>query len=61
MSEYSDYWDWYDNGPGSEKWKVELYRRFKKSDFTELNIKGFPWYKEEKKQVIELPEELFKV
>ena len=21
---YSDYWDWYDNGPGSESWKRKL-------------------------------------
>jgi hypothetical protein len=27
---YSDYWDWFDNGPGSEKWKRDLRESMKK-------------------------------
>ena len=41
---YSDYWDWYDNGPGSESYKRELLGfRIKKFP----NLPGFPFYKKE--------------
>jgi len=62
MSKYTDYWDWYDNGPGSELYKRERKIREGKilidnSDFIRDLI--FGWKKTEK--VIDLPEELFEI
>jgi hypothetical protein len=66
-----DYWDWYDNGPGSESYKRELLDRKPKKEFP--NLPGFPFYKKEQGRVFwtlrekevetkeYLPEELFEI
>ena len=63
---YHDYWDWYDNGPGSENWK----RKLEKDMARKLTIKhrmGFPWEKvyedleKEMPKKVKLPEELFEI
>ena len=41
---FEDYWDWYDNGPGSEKWKRELREQMKPVKFP--NVPGFSGFKE---------------
>jgi len=68
--EYDNYGDWYDNGPGSERFKRELVGSFQKIEFP--NLPGFPFYNEkqprvfwtlQEKQVKKeyLPEELFEI
>ena len=73
---FSDYWDWYDNGPGSESYKRELLDRSfpKKVPARQFpNLPGFPFYKKERPRAYwtlrekeikikeYLPEELFEI
>ena len=57
-TKYSDYADWYDNGPGSESWKRTISSNFvQQMEFPA--VKGFPFYKKEEKQFLE--DELFEI
>ena len=51
-NDYSDYWDWYDNGPGSERWKREMAKEMSRIKKSPIRIEGFPWYQpfDEKKK-----------
>jgi hypothetical protein len=51
MNKYTDYSDWYDNGPGREDDKILI----DNSDFIRDLIFG------RKEKVIDLPEELFEI
>lgn len=61
MSKYTDYSDWYDNGPGSESFKRKIREEDKilidNSDF----IRDLIFGRKEKEKVIDLPEELFEI
>jgi len=67
MSSYNanDYWDWYDNGPGSENWKRELRQDSKalkeNMEFIRSMIFDAVEKEEKKEKVIDLPEELFEI
>ena len=58
---YNDYWDWYDNGPGSESFKRKIRESDKilidNSDF----IRDLIFGRKKKEKVIDLPEELFEI
>lgn len=57
-TKYSDYWDWYDKGPGSESWKRTINSKFiQQMEFPA--VKGFPFHKEKKEQFLE--DELFEI
>ena len=65
MSEYNDYWDWYDNGPGSESFKRKIREGDKiitdNSDFIRDLIFGRKEKEKKREKVIDLPEELFEI
>ncbi len=56
-TKYSDYIDWYDNGPGSESWKRTINSKsIQQMEFPQ--VKGFPFYRR-KEQPLE--DELFEI
>ena len=61
MNKYTDYSDWYDNGPGSEAFKRKIRESDKilidNSDF----IRDLIFGRKKKEKVIDLPEELFEI
>lgn len=42
--DYTGYWDWYDNGPGSESFKRKLRKSMGPPLKTFPNLKGFPFH-----------------
>lgn len=62
MKEYSDYWDWYDNGPGSESYKRKIREESNKTLVQNADFIRSLLYPEKKKEkVIDLPKELFEI
>jgi hypothetical protein len=66
MSKHNDdYWDWYDNGPGSESFKRKIRENDKllldNSDFIRDLIFGRKKREKKREKVIDLPEELFEI
>jgi len=54
---WADYWDWYDNGPGSEAWN----RKMRESEEKKYYMMKIVKRRKEEEKVIDLPEELFEI